>query len=615
MMALKQSRAHSSKKADHTIFIFLAALAVAVPTVFFLWSVARAMENDSAARRQEQSELNQMHLKEVRRNLNGYLGRLATGKAGPFQKFDPTKPSQCFRQFVKRDLGDGLIIFDGNQAPLYPLLTSVRPRSGLSEIELEALDLRDRFALSREKIRKSLSVLGRFSSPELKQARDTTGRMIYPVLVLTILSDLDSSHPRYESLVKQLARSLNHSDMPTAQRLFLERELLKIDPTFVPVHSEFYSLSLEVLGEPIELPTSGVLSRRMGSAHWTLLSDDRRFLTIFLEENLIPKFTEIVSEELGKLDNLRVEIVPPQAINDDLSSDEAPAVTLPASARLPGWEIRAYSLNNDSPVSSGRRNFYLATSAIALALVGGLAWLASRSYLRQAKETQLRNDFLSTVSHELRTPLTSTRMLVDTLAAGHYKDPERTKKYLDVIARENSRLSHLVETFLTYTRMERGKLKFDFHPTSPVDIVARAKASVEERFKAAGVEFETLVTDQIPAINADSETLSSAIINLLDNAFKYTGPDKCISLKALENRGRIHFEVSDNGEGLSARDRKLIVERFYRTDSELTRNSGGSGLGLSIVKFIVEGHGGELEIESESGKGSTFRIIIPTIEK
>lgn len=615
MMARNRSRGHLSKKGDHTIFIFLAALAVAVPTVFFLWSVARAMENDSAARRQEQSELNQMHLREIRRNLNGYLGRLATGKVGPFQKFEPAKPGQSFRQFVKRGLGDGLIILDENQEPLYPLLTNERTIEELTAIELEALDLRERFSFSRDRVKKALSVLGRFSSAELRQARDTTGRMIHPVLVLDVLSDLDSEHPRFGPLVKQLARSLNQPGMPTAQRLYLEQELLKFDQDHVALHSDFYSLSLEALGDPLDLPSPGVLSRRLEPNQWALFSNDRRFISIFLEENLIEKFREVASDEIGQLENLRVEIVAPKAIGEEQPSGEVPKASLPAGVRLPGWEIRAYSLGGESPVSSGRRNFYLATAVIAVALVGALAWLASRSYLRQAQETRLRNDFLSTVSHELRTPLTSTRMLVDTLAAGHYKDPERTKKYLDVIARENSRLSHLVETFLTYTRMERGKLKFDFHPVSPADIATQAKASVEERFKAAGVNFEMLIPDQVSSINADSETLSSAVINLLDNAFKYTGTEKWISLKVLEKRGGIHFEVGDNGEGLSARDRKLIVERFYRTDSELTRNSGGSGLGLSIVKFIVEGHGGELEIESEPGKGSVFKIIIPVIEK
>lgn len=610
-----RSKSFSSKKADSTVFIFLAALAVAVPTVFFLWSVALAMENDSAARRQEQSELNQLKLREVRRNLNGYLSRLATGKVGPLQIFDAENPRQCFRQFAKRNLGDGLIILDENQEPLYPLLTRMRKRSNLDETELQALDLRDRFALTQASIRRSLSVLNQFATPELKNARDTTGRLIYPGLILSLLDQLESDHPRRAAFVKNLVRSLNHPSMPTSQRLFLAQELSNIDPSFAPVHADFYSLSLEILGNPIQLPTSGALFRSSEGGHWVLLSDDSRFLTIFREDQLVSKFTEIASEGISELENLRVEIAPPQAFDSSSASTEMPLLTLPGSTRLPGWELRAFSVNQESPVSTGRRNFYLATAAMALALVGGLAWLASRSYLRQAKETQLRNDFLSTVSHELRTPLTSIRMLVDTLAAGHYKDPERTKKYLDVIARENSRLSHLVETFLTYTRMERGKLKFDFHPTSPAEIAEQASASVHERFKAANVNFDVKIPEKLPQIDADPETLSSALINLLDNAFKYTGLDKCITLRVRESRQKVHFEVIDNGEGLIARDRKLIVERFYRTDSELTRNSGGSGLGLSIVKFIVEGHGGSLEIASEPGKGSTFTITIPTLEK
>ena len=204
-------------------------------------------------------------------------------------------------------------------------------------------------------------------------------------------------------------------------------------------------------------------------------------------------------------------------------------------------------------------------------------------------------------------------MLVDTLAAGQYKDPERTKKYLDIISRENSRLSHLVETFLTYTRMERGKLKFDFHQAAPEDIARQAADSVRERYLAAGVDFQTQIDPDLPPISADAETLSSALINLLDNAFKYTGEEKKITLAVTAAPQSVNFSVIDNGEGLSNRDRKKVAERFYRANSELSRTSGGSGLGLSIVKFIAEGHHGKLLIDSQLGKGSTFTLNIPTL--
>jgi len=605
----------SSKKADNTVFVFLSALAVSVPTVFFLWSIARAMENDSAARRQEQAELNQLQMKEVRRSLNNYLSRIATEKVWAFKKYDATNPRQSFRQFAKRELADGLVIFDESQKPIYPLLTETRSRSEMNENELKALDLRDRFALNRDRPARSLKFLRQFSTPELKKARDTTGRVIYPSLLAFIIPRLDEDHPRRSEFIKSLTRSLNDPMVPTSQRLYLSRELKRFNPQYTPALSGFYTLSLEVLGDPLELPNPGLVSKYGSGSHWVILSDNRRFLAIFRENQLIKKLTGIAAESAGDQGNLRFEISPPQSLEGESQATETPSMTLAAGARLPGWELQAYPTNEGTLVSTSRRNFYLATATMALALVGGLAWMASRSYLRQAKETQLRNDFLSTVSHELRTPLTSTRMLVDTLAAGHYKDPERTKKYLDVIARENSRLSHLVETFLTYTRMERGKLKFDFHPTSPVEIATKAEASVHERFKAAKVDFRVESCEELSAISADAETLSSAIINLLDNAFKYTGQDKKITLRVLENQRNIRFEIEDNGEGLSSRDQKLIVERFYRTDSELTRNSGGSGLGLSIVKFIVEGHGGALQIKSEPGKGSVFTITIPTLEK
>ena len=606
----------SGAKSDGAILVLLAALAVAVPTVAFLWSVARAMENDSAARRQEQSDLFRLRLTDAKRAINSYLGKFVSSKGYPLNKLDELGAAEVFSRVAKRDMADGLVVFDGEGEVAFPRLAEHRNIDELTDVELEVLDVRDRYAFGEgdegDRTRAGLRAIRKLVEPEQRTARNTRGRVIYPNLLLATLRGLERDHPRFEQLSSSLKRFVSNygklgASMPSAQRLFLAEGLAEIHPEFVLPVAEFEGLTALAMGRPSPLGGGAAVTRVADvDGVWSLASADGRFLFLFKEARLLRELVAVGEEEVEG-DGLSLKLVPPSE-----GDHEAAGLAIPAGQRLPGWELHASSPGSESgAVTKSRRNFYIATAAMALALVGLFAWLAARGYIRHARETQLRNDFLSTVSHELRTPLTSTRMLVDTLVAGQYKDPERTKKYLDVIAQENARLSHLVETFLTYSRMERGKLKFDIQGCSPEDVATKAADSVRERFSAAGVDFDFEVAGDLPVIDADAETLSTALINLLDNAFKYTGAEKQIRFKVGADGGEVKFSVIDNGEGLSARDKKHVRDRFYRADSELARASGGSGLGLSIVSFIVEGHGGHLDIESEPGQGSTFTITIP----
>ncbi|MDB4491843.1 ATP-binding protein, partial [bacterium] len=221
----------------------------------------------------------------------------------------------------------------------------------------------------------------------------------------------------------------------------------------------------------------------------------------------------------------------------------------------------------------------------------------------------LRNDFLSTISHELKTPLASTRMLVDTLVGGNVKDPDKTRSYLEVIGRENTRLSHLVENFLTYSRLESGRMPFDFQAVLPEEVANQALDALESILSGEEVDLQVSLAEDLPYVRADEVTLCIALINLLDNAYKYTGAEKSIRLDVRQEGQQVHFSAQDNGVGLNASQRENVKERFYRVNE--TDSHGGSGLGLSIVSDIATAHQGELLIESLPGEGSIFTIVIP----
>jgi signal transduction histidine kinase len=226
---------------------------------------------------------------------------------------------------------------------------------------------------------------------------------------------------------------------------------------------------------------------------------------------------------------------------------------------------------------------YTWTGVLVVLLILITGAVAMRAIGKQAKLNRLKNDFIATVTHELKTPLASTRVLVDTLLDGRFEEQKQAYEYLQLISKENERLSHLIDNFLTFSRMERNKRAFNMSRVSPVEI----------------------------ANTATEDAMVTVLINLLDNACKYSYDNKQIELKVFAEDGSVCFAVKDNGIGMSKRVSKRVFKRFYQADSSLSRRAEGAGLGLAIVRFIVNAHKGSVSVESRAGKGSTFTIRLP----
>ena len=237
--------------------------------------------------------------------------------------------------------------------------------------------------------------------------------------------------------------------------------------------------------------------------------------------------------------------------------------------------------------------------------------LLARVVERQLRLTRLKNDLLATVSHELKTPLASMRLLVDTLLETGIDNSQRVREYLQLIAKENVRLSRLVDNFLTFSRMEQNRQSFERKQVPAGTVVEAAAASVADRFRASGCRFEVQITPDLPALIADHDALVTVLLNLLDNAYKYSNEERHIVLRSYRENGHVCFAVRDNGIGLSNRVAGKIFDRFYQVDQSLSRPGSGCGLGLSIVKFIVSAHGGSVDVDSRPGEGSTFTVRLP----
>lgn len=296
------------------------------------------------------------------------------------------------------------------------------------------------------------------------------------------------------------------------------------------------------------------------------------------------------------------------------------ALGLPALAErtlgapLQDFRIEAVPLGEDPVAHASTRNRVVYAALLVLffgTLVVGVVY-TSRVLYREAKLSRLKTDFVSLVSHELRTPLTSIRMFIETLSLGRVKDPAQEKEILGLLTRETERLSQLIERVLDWARLESGRQRLDIHKVSVAEVVDAALAAFRVQRMDAAVEPRRTLAPDLPLVEVDKSAMAGALLNLLQNAFKYGGAEHFIEIEAVpEGHHHVAISVRDHGMGIPPRDRKKIFNRFYRVDNLLTRSTEGSGLGLSITKRIVEGHGGRISVRSEMGKGSTFTLHLP----
>ncbi len=225
----------------------------------------------------------------------------------------------------------------------------------------------------------------------------------------------------------------------------------------------------------------------------------------------------------------------------------------------------------------------------------------------------IRKDFVANVSHELRTPLTSIKGFVETLLDGTMNEPKQLERFLTIIANHVNRLNAIIEDLMTLSRLEKGKVdeKVTLQPTKldPIicDAVDVCSAKAAQSKITIGIEGEKGLTAR-----CNASLFEQAIINLVDNAVKYSPPDSHVKITCTRKNGEIGISVIDQGHGIEAQHLPRLFERFYRIDKARSRKMGGTGLGLAIVKHIMHVHHGSITVESELGKGSIFTLLLPT---
>jgi signal transduction histidine kinase len=276
------------------------------------------------------------------------------------------------------------------------------------------------------------------------------------------------------------------------------------------------------------------------------------------------------------------------------------------------WRIEVVALSGFDAArvraENGRWTFGMVLAAIAL-ITGALVF--ARSFLHQIETARLRRHLLSNVGHELKTPLSLIRLYSETLESGRAKTDEDRARFLGIIGREAKRLGHLIDNLLDVQRIEEGRKEYAFAQVRPDRVVRDTVEAYRFQLTEAGFDLRLDVDDDLPLLYLDEEAVAQALINLLDNAAKYSDTTREIRVRVARRHDAVCVSVQDRGIGIPAREQEKIFQSFYRVEKTDVHDVKGSGLGLAVVAHVARAHGGHVEVDSTPGRGSTFTLCLP----
>jgi signal transduction histidine kinase len=609
-------------------------LGILLPTGSVLWFMNEAMTAQLAAARQELTAAYRGQL----RLIGERVAERWRGRADALALTADEPPAAAIARLGTAGLADAVFVSDDEGAPAYPRRPSLaavradpierdrvltraqtlereqdfaaasREYTGVAESSTEpSLTARAAQGAARSALRqgdtaRAVELIEKHFVERSNEARNPAGRLIAGDELLLLHEVLPEGDPRRKVAAEHLARLLNDYgiEMPPAQRLFLMEALGGSEALFPTLAAERLAQAYLTTASAIDPGAASLQATRQDDV-WRLSFADGKGVALFHSDSIAALFSDLLAAEPG---GVAFGFAPP----GESPGDEAIA----AGVLLPGWQI-GFTPQDAAfeAVASGRRLYYVSVGSLVTAAIGATGLLLLAAFRRQVRLAAVKTDLVAAVSHELRTPLASMRLLVDTLLEQGTADERRTREYLGLVAGENARLTRLIESFLEFSRLDRQRRHFELAPTEPRSIVEAAAAAVHERFEQAGCELMLAVEPELPEIDADRDALTTVLVNLLDNALKYTKDDRRIALRARREGAKLVFAVEDNGIGIPAREQNRIFRRFYQVDRRLSRDTGGVGLGLSIAALIVRAHRGSLQVASRLGEGSTFTVTLP----
>ena len=329
---------------------------------------------------------------------------------------------------------------------------------------------------------------------------------------------------------------------------------------------------------------------------------------LFIEETLSPKIQEIAG------DDFNIFVADSIKTNFLLSSPEANSMITQSNEiwMLPTYQLHVQSKGQtiESIIEFRAQRNILILSLLILLLVTG-AILVAKNLRKEIQLSKAKADFVANVSHEIRTPLSLISMFNETLLLDRVKDEKKKKEYYEIISKETSRLKNIVNKILSFSQIDADKKQYDLKPLVPDEVVNEVVNTYSYHLEDKGFEYILELNGENTSIMADREAFIEVIINLIDNAIKYSLDTKFLTIISFSQNDSYILEVSDKGMGIDPKKKHQVFEKFYRVESGEVHNTKGTGLGLSLVSGIVKAHNGSISLNSKLGAGSTFKLTFP----
>ncbi len=642
--------------------ILLLAAAVILPTVCLLWFMTQAVKNERLAVRQKLIDV-------YTAKADLFISRLDEKQSQLEQQIEQVEQQSTFSFFTDfccdKQYADGLLIYDGNDQMVFPVPAKSRfsqtdrfeeawrsefvdadylraakqyeQAIAFSSIPHEVFDGQRAMVRCYEKagqieeaidICMELAYPGKYIANEFSPSDIMRARL--KLLQLYRKNDRESFEKQAAGFLSDLIREQKRGPDSVTRAMVLDELLKLMNVTEFAQHAgeifkaqkllEAESLSLSAVerfsnvSDPLQWPEKTLNTLELDESVYAMLfkTDSKKVILLIRRSHLIEAMTDF-AERLSD----PTAVVGVFDERDGLIFGENENIHDAFVTVQPSYFIKwrwAFFFRNQGifdNAASRQEAVYLWTGMLVVVLILGFGFIAIQAIGREIRLNRLKNNFIATVTHELKTPLASIRVLVDTLIDKNYDDDKTPDQYLRLISRENERLSRLIDNFLTFSRMERNKQAFEIVKTDPAEIARAAAEVVQAKFNQKNCNFSVNIADDLHSIMADKDAMVTVLVNLLDNACKYSNEDKEIGLKVYLENNRVCFKVTDNGIGMPPRVAKRIFDKFYQADTSLARKTQGCGLGLSIVKFIVDAHNGTIEVDSKPGKGSEFIVKIP----
>ncbi|MBI3490414.1 MAG: hypothetical protein HY047_01235 [Acidobacteria bacterium] len=301
-----------------------------------------------------------------------------------------------------------------------------------------------------------------------------------------------------------------------------------------------------------------------------------------------------------------------QAIGGDVAASVRSVARIIGNSEYP-WTLHVWAASQPRVSARSSQTILLTMMAAMLLFVWGAAYFMARAIRREAAVARLQSDFVAAVSHEFRSPLTTVRQMAEMLEMGRLPTEERRHTYYRILAGEAARLQRLVETLLNFGRMEAGAERYRFVDLDAATLVREVVHDIAPQARDSGKQIEISGPDAEVRVRADESALAVALRNLIDNAIKYSPNESTVWVRWRKENDRAAICVVDRGVGIPRAEQQAIFRKFVRGRAAIDANVKGTGIGLSMVQQIMLAHGGEIRLDSEAGRGSTFTLLLPAV--